>query len=206
MSVRYRQLGVSLNNSDVVIQAGAVQWFIGDVNVKTDVKGVGDFAKKLIGSKVTQETAVKPRYIGTGLVVLEPTYKYLIIDNPIDWGESGMVIRDGMFLACDGHINMGVVARNTISSAVLGNNGMFNLNLKGDGNVILESDSPFDELVLLDLHDDVVKIDGAFALVWSNSLKFTVEKATKTLVGSAASGEGLVNVYRGTGKILMKPL
>ncbi|MFZ2730273.1 MAG: AIM24 family protein, partial [Blautia wexlerae] len=29
---------------------------------------------------------------------------------------------------------------------------------------------------------------------------------TKTLVGSAVSGEGLVNVYRGTGRVLMCPV
>lgn len=34
---------------------------------------------------------------------------------------------------------------------------------------------------------------------------FTVERSGKTLMGSAASGEGLVNVYKGTGKILMMP-
>lgn len=28
----------------------------------------------------------------------------------------------------------------------------------------------------------------------------------KTLLGSAASGEGLVNVYRGTGRVLMMPV
>ena len=31
-------------------------------------------------------------------------------------------------------------------------------------------------------------------------------KTTKTLVGSAVSGEGLVNVYRGTGRVLMCPV
>ena len=38
------------------------------------------------------------------------------------------------------------------------------------------------------------------------SLNFTVERSGKSLIGSAASGEGLVNVYRGTGKVLMAPL
>mgnify|MGYP003297457133 CR=1 FL=1 len=44
------------------------------------------------------------------------------------------------------------------------------------------------------------------AIAWSGTLDFTVERAGKSLVGSAASGEGLVNVYRGTGKVLMCPL
>ena len=43
-------------------------------------------------------------------------------------------------------------------------------------------------------------------LGWSGSLQFTVERSGKTLVGSAASGEGLVNVYRGTGRVMLAPL
>ena len=44
------------------------------------------------------------------------------------------------------------------------------------------------------------------AIAWSGSLSFTVERAGKSLIGSATSGEGLVNVYRGTGKVLMAPV
>ena len=44
------------------------------------------------------------------------------------------------------------------------------------------------------------------AIAWSGSLDFTVERSGKSLIGSAASGEGLVNVYRGTGKVLMSPV
>ena len=44
------------------------------------------------------------------------------------------------------------------------------------------------------------------AVAWTAGLEFTVERSGKTLIGSAASGEGLVNVYRGTGKVLMSPV
>jgi len=56
------------------------------------------------------------------------------------------------------------------------------------------------------LENDVMKIDGNMAVAWSGSLNFTVEKSGKSLIGSAASGEGLVNVYRGTGKVLLAPV
>ena len=52
----------------------------------------------------------------------------------------------------------------------------------------------------------VLKIDGNMAIAWSGSLNFTVERSGKTLIGSAASGEGLVNVFRGTGRVLMAPV
>ena len=69
----------------------------------------------------------------------------------------------------------------------------------------IEADAPKEELVEIILDNDVVKIDGNYAIAWSSSLNFTVERSGKSLIGSAASGEGLVNVYRGTGKVLMMP-
>jgi uncharacterized protein (AIM24 family) len=117
-----------------------------------------------------------------------------------------MVIEDGLFLACDESIDLSVVARTNLSSAMLGGEGLFNTCMKGSGVAVLESPFPADELVVVDLENDVIKIDGNFAICWSPTLQFTVEKTTKTLVGSAASGEGFVNVYRGTGRVLMAPV
>ena len=56
------------------------------------------------------------------------------------------------------------------------------------------------------MQDDVLKVDGNMAIAWSGTLDFTVERSGKTLLGAAASGEGLVNVYRGTGKVLLAPV
>lgn len=117
-----------------------------------------------------------------------------------------MVIQDGLFLACDSTVSLKVVARKNISSAALGGEGLFNTCLTGRGTVILESNVPLEELVVVELKDDVLKVDGSYAIAWTNTLNFTVERTTSTLVGSAASGEGLVNVYRGTGKIILAPI
>lgn len=51
-----------------------------------------------------------------------------------------------------------------------------------------------------------VRIDGDMAVCWSSGLQFTVEMPTRSIIGSDVSGEGLVNVYRGTGRILMSPV
>ena len=93
-----------------------------------------------------------------------------------------------------------------MSSAVLGNEGLFNLGIQGTGWLCLESAVPKEELIEITLDNDVLKVDGNNVIAWSGSLSFTVERSGKTLVGSAASGEGLVNVYRGTGKVLMAPV
>lgn len=90
--------------------------------------------------------------------------------------------------------------------SALGNEGLFNLALKGQGMAVLESPVSREELIEIDLENDEIRIDGNYAIAWSSSLDFKVEKSTKSLVGSAISGEGFVNVYRGTGRILMAPI
>ena len=207
MGVRSSQVVIDIDKDhSAVIQAGAMQWMGGNVRATSGVKGIGDFLGKAIKGAVTKETAVKPEYVGEGCLVLEPTYKYIILADVGKWGSAGMTIEDGMFLACDANVKSNVVARKNLSSAVLGGEGLFNLSLQGNGVAALESNVPEDELIEVILENDELKIDGNLAVCWSSNLEFTVERSTKTLVGSAVSGEGLVNVYRGTGRVLMCPV
>ena len=207
MNVRRRQVVIDISREhSAVIQAGAMQWMGGNVQATSGVKGLGDLFGKAIKGAVTKETAVKPEYIGEGFLVLEPTYKYIILQDVSKWGSVGMTIEDGMFLACDANVKRNIVARKTLSSAVLGGEGLFNMSLQGNGAVALESNVPEDELIEIELENDELKIDGNLAVCWSSNLDFTVERTTKTLVGSAVSGECLVNVYRGSGRVLMSPV
>lgn len=205
MNVHRRQLVCDLSVSNVTMQAGTMQWMIGDVAATSGVKGVGDLLKKSVASKVTKESVIKPEYVGSGMVVLEPTYKHILLEDLDSWGGS-IVIDDGLFLACHNTAKLKVVKRTNISSSVLGREGLFNLAIIGEGVVALESSCPREELIEIILDDDVIKIDGNMAIAWSSTLDFTVERSGKSLIGSAASGEGLVNVYRGTGKVLMAPV
>lgn len=84
---------------------------------------------------------------------------------------------------------------------------MFNLSLEGsDECFVVESPVPKEELIEVYLQNGEIKIDGSLAIAWSRDLQFTVEKSGKSLIGSAVSGEGFVNVYRGTGKIWLSPV
>ena len=205
MNVRKRQVICELSQGHVTTQAGAMQWTVGDVNATTGIKGVGDFLGKAIRGSVTNESAIKPEYTGSGTLVLEPTYKHLVLLDTADWGGS-VVLDDGLFLACESRLKHKAVMRSNLSSAALGNEGLFNLGIQGSGVVVLECHCPREELIEVELQNDVLKVDGNFAIAWSGSLNFTVERSGKSLIGSAASGEGLVNVYRGTGRVWLAPI
>ena len=79
------------------------------------------------------------------------------------------------------------------------------MSISGPGMVILESKVPMCEVDIIEMDNDVLKVDGNFAILRTAGINFTVERSAKTLIGSAASGEGLVNVYRGTGQVWLAP-
>ena len=205
MNVRKRQVICDTSKANITTQAGAMQWTVGNVNATTGVKGVGDLFGKALRGSVTGESAIKPEYKGEGTLVLEPTYKHILLIDVADW-DGSIVLDDGLFLACESTLKHKAVMRSNFSSAVAGNEGLFNLGISGKGVLCLESFCPKEELIEITLNNDVLKVDGNMAIAWSGSLDLTVERSGKTLIGSAASGEGLVNVYRGTGKVLLAPV
>lgn len=203
MNCKKRQAFIHFDGSRAwTTSPGSMLWMGSNVQAKTGIKGVGDFFGKALKASVTNEGAIKPEYSGVGCMALEPTYNFLI---PIDTREFGgaVVMNDGYYY-CSTGCKVSVEMVNSLSGATLGNEGLFNCKCIGDGMVVLESDTPREEFIEVELDNDVLKIDGNLAVCWTSGLQFTVERVTKTLIGSAASGEGLVNCYRGTGKVLMK--
>ncbi|WP_407375982.1 AIM24 family protein [Methanobrevibacter sp.] len=206
MNVRPRQLVVDLSRtSGIYLQAGAMQWMSGSNKLSSGIKGIGDFGKKFIKSTVTGETTVKPEYSGDGYLVTEQTYRHLILLDLNDWGNN-LMIDDGLFLAAEKSVDLSVKKRTNLSSAIAASEGLFNTVLSGNGYICLESRIPYKELIIIEMVNETVSIDGPMAIAWTSNLELTVEKSGKSFMGSAVSGEGLVNVYRGTGKILMAPL
>ena len=203
-NVRKRQLLCELDGNGIILSPGAMQWMVGDIQQTTGIKGVGDAIGKMFSGSVTGEAAFKPEYKGYGVLVTEPSYRHLLAYDLSEW-RRGMVVQDGLFYACESSIQLQVERIKSLSGAVAGGEGLFNLKLKGNGYCILESRVPVEELITVDLDDDTIKIDGSYAIAWSPDLRFTVEHSGKTLLGSAVSGEGLVNVYSGTGRVIMMP-
>ena len=120
MNIRKRQVICDVNKANIVVQAGAMQWMVGNVYATTGLKGVGDLLSKAVRGKVTGETAIKPEYTGEGILVLEPTYKHILLLDLDEWNHS-VVLDDGLFLACDANLKHKAVMRSNLSSAAAGN-------------------------------------------------------------------------------------
>lgn len=201
-NIKVRQIALYLNNEKVTVEKGAMSYFQGDLQMVSGITAANALGK-MFKASVTGETMSQPEYTGTGMLVLEPSFKHFLVLQ-LGPGES-ITVDDGMFYCAQGSVQVRAVAQKRLSAAVAGGETLFQQVLTGPGLVILESVVPMEEIDIIRLNNDVLKVDGNFAILRSSSLEFTVERSAKTFIGSAMSGEGLVNVYRGTGEIWLAP-
>lgn len=200
--VSLKQVKIVLQESGVKLQAGALSYMKGDIKIKNKLGGPVGIGKKLFASKVTGETVVKPTYAGTGEIYLENSFGHYAL---LELDDEEIVVDDGLFLACEDTVKVDITMMKSVSSMVLGGEGLFQLKLSGSGIVVLDMPVPETEIVRIKLFNDRLAVDGDLVVLRSGSVDFTVEKSGSTLIGSAINGEGLVNVYEGVGEVWLLP-
>ncbi|MEJ8307355.1 AIM24 family protein [Saccharibacillus sacchari] len=202
----WQQVRILLQDTSVVLEAGALQYMMGNIEMENKSGGVGGFAKKFVGSAVTGETASKPIYRGTGEMYLEPKRKdFTLIE--LSPGEE-IIVDDGLFFCAENTVKVGVAKQSNVSSALFGGEGLFQTKITASDNgyVVLELPVPEYELVRYELDGtETLKVDGSFAVLRSSTIEFSVEKSTKSLLGSASSGEGMLQTFRGRGEVWLAP-
>ena len=200
--LKLKQVRILLDDSAVQLESGALSYLKGDIKIQNKIGGPLGLGKKLFNSKVTGETMFKPTYSGTGEIFLEPSFGQFAL---VELQDDEIIVDDGMFYACEEGIEVSSVMQKSISSLILGNEGAFQTRISGDGLVVLELPVPETEIFKCKLNNDELKVDGNFAILRTGDIEFTVEKATKSIIGTATSGEGFLNVYRGTGDVWLVP-
>lgn len=200
-NMRARQVAVHINNDKVIVEPGAMSYFRGKLEMVSGVTA-GNAIGRLFSGAVTGEGVAQPEYKGSGLLVLEPSFCHFLI---LQLDREDIVVDKGMFYCAQGGVTVKPIMQKSISAALGGGEGLFQLALSGSGLVVLECPVPSCEIDIIELDNDVLRVDGNFAVLRSGGLQFTVERSAKTLIGSAVSGEGLVNVYRGTGSVWLAP-
>ena len=200
--IKLKQIRIILDDSKVKIESGALSYMKGDIEIVNKFNGPLGISKKFISSKLTGETMFKPNYEGCGEIFLEPSFKHYVL---IELEDDIIVVDDGMFLACEDGVEVSHSGQKTISSMLFGDEGLFQTKIYGTGIVALEIPVPEEEIFKCKLNNDVLKVDGSFAILRTGNIEFSVEKSATTIIGSATSGEGLLNVYRGTGDVWLVP-
>lgn len=200
--IRLKQVRITLQGGEAITESGALHFMHGRIQMESKIGGVAGMMKAMMNTFVTKESAVMPRYRGTGRIYLEPSFSHFLICRL--YGEE--VIADkGMFYCAEGTLEVGWALQRNVSSALFGGEGFFQTKVSGSGLCVFESPVPMDEVVRVDLRDETLQVDGNFALMRTGGIEFSVEKSTRSLLGTLTSGEGLLQTFRGTGSVWLAP-
>lgn len=200
--IKLKQVRIMLDDSSVKLEPGALSYMKGNIQIKSKSGGLLGFGKKIISSKLTGENTFKPIYSGTGEIFLEPSFGHFAL---IELEDDEIIVSDNMFYACEDGIEVNAAMQKNISSTFLGNEGLYQTRIEGNGIVALRVPVPESEIFKCILINDTLKVDGNFAILRTGNIEFSVEKSSKSIVGTAISGEGMVNVYKGTGEVWLVP-
>ncbi|WP_435017950.1 AIM24 family protein [Tundrisphaera sp. TA3] len=200
--IRLKQVRITLDGGEAIVESGALHFMLGHVQMESKVGGVSGLGKAMMNKFVAKEAAILPRYRGTGQIYLEPSFGHFLIHR---LAAEEVVADKGMFYCGQGSLDVGTAMQKNVSSALFGGEGLFQTRIRGTGLCVLESPVPADEVLRIDLKDETLQVDGNFALMRTGRIEFSVEKSTRSLLGTLTSGEGLLQTFRGTGSIWLAP-
>jgi len=200
--IKLKQVRMTLRDGEAIAESGSLHFMLGQIQLQNKIGGVSGLGKAMVNKFVTKEAALMPRYQGTGQIYLEPSFSHFLIYRLC--GEE-IIADKGMFYCAQGSLEIGSAMQRNVSSALFGGEGLFQTRIRGEGICVLESPVPADEVLRVDLKDETLQVDGNFALMRTGRIEFSVEKSTRSLLGSLTSGEGLLQTFRGTGSVWLAP-
>lgn len=192
---RLNLVEVEVDNASFRYEAGAMHYMKGNLELEAKAPSIG----KMFKSMLTKETIVKPVIKGSGTVFLQPSFGEFTILNleNEEW-----ILDRGAYFASDINIEIGSYTNRAIS-AIFSGEKWFQTVVSGTGKVIITSAGPVEEV---ELTNGKLIVDGAFAVARTSGVELKVSKATKGIFSTLISGEGIVNTFTGTGKVLIAPV
>jgi uncharacterized protein (AIM24 family) len=92
---------------------------------------------------------------------------------------------------------------NSMSAGMFSGQGFIQTAVQGTGTVIACSPGP---LEVMELRNERLVLDGAVAVARSATLKYTVQNSSRSLFSTVSSGQGLVQVLEGSGRVYLSPV
>lgn len=192
---RLNMVKVDLENAQFRYEAGAMHYMKGNLELESEIPSVG----RMFKSMITKEKIVKPVISGTGTVFMQPSFgEFTILDLQNDeW-----ILDQGAYYASEMNVEIGAYTNRAIGAMFSGEK-WFQTVVAGIGKVIITSAGPLEEVELV---NGKLVVDGTFAVARTSGIELKVTKATKGIFSTIISGEGLVNTFTGTGKVLIAPV
>ena len=200
--MRLKMVRITLKNSKVRAEPGALYYMKGNLEMKTST---GGGLMKGLARKITSgESFFVNEIHGTGVIYLEPTFGHFFL-HKLEDGDPGLICDKGMFYAGTSNLDIGATLQKNISSGLFGGEGWWQTSITGSGVAVLFSPVPVQEVQKINLNNEKLSVDGNFALMRTKNIEFKAEKSSKSWVATSVSGEGLLQTFSGTGSVWIAP-
>jgi uncharacterized protein (AIM24 family) len=191
---------ISLADETVVIERGAMSHMRGDLKMKGRLAG----PIRLIRAALSGEEALRPKISGTGTLYLESSFGgFHIMDLP---GTEDWVVESGAFWCSESKLKQ-TFHRERFTTSFWSGKGFLDFQTKvaGQGKVMICSPGPVEEITLGkdSPHGSQLIADGPIVLARTASISYTVRLPSLLPWRRAATGEGLLRVYKGEGRMLV---
>ncbi len=187
-NTKLRQPRIMLDNSNIIIEPGAISYMKGDINRISSGNRAINIGKKILNSKFKQQDIEeeKPILGGYGEIFLEPSFSNYVL---VELEDEEIIVNDNIFLACEDSI--------IVKDRVEG--GVCETILTGSGIVLLELSVPEEEIFKCKLYNDILKTDGELVVLRGGKVHHEVEALP------SVTGNGLINIYSGIGDVWILP-
>lgn len=197
-----KMVRITLESSSIRLEPGSLYYMHGDLEIVAS--SGGGILKGLSRKMLSGETFLVNEIRGSGVILLEPTFGHFLLHD-VKPDEQGIIVDKGTFFGGTKGLSVSAVLQKNISAATLGGEGFIQTSIQGSGIAVLFSPVPFKELEKVELDKSRLSVDGNFALVRSEGIKFSVKRSSKSWVATSVSGEGMLQTFEGTGTVWLAP-
>tara|TARA_Y100001980_G_C14502066_1_gene277949 strand:+ start:113 stop:1168 length:1056 start_codon:yes stop_codon:yes gene_type:complete len=199
---KLKMIRIRLSGSKVRVEPGALYFMKGHLEMKSST--AGGMLKGLKRKMLSGETFFVNEIHGVGEIYLEPTFGHFFL-HKLNPNEPGVICDKGMFYAGAGDLTVGAKMQGKLSAGIFGGEGWFQTHITGNGVAVLYVPVPKEEVMMYNLDNEKLSVDGNFALMRHDSVDFKVEKSSKGIMSTLVSGEGLLQTFVGSGKVWIAP-
>jgi uncharacterized protein (TIGR00266 family) len=192
-----------ISNGSMIYRTQGVE-LSAKLNASDSSSGIGKFIKAAARSVVSGESVFITEVACSapnGEIAIAPSCPGTI--RMLEIGERQYRLNDAAFLAMEGTVEYTMQKQSFGKAFLGGTGGFFVMTTQGQGRMLVNS---FGSIMEIDLQNEQgFAIDNGHVVAWDLSLDYEIELQSGFL-GSIGTGEGLVNVFKGTGKVLVSSL
>jgi uncharacterized protein (AIM24 family) len=193
-----RYVDVHLDHETVRVEAGALCYYVGDIRVHSPlVPALRGMFKALLAD----EALYRPTYSGSGVITLESSLGGFDV---LDLQGESWILEKGTYWASEESVDVRF-HREKFFAGLWTGEGLVYLQTKvsGRGKVVVATRGPTETLTLEE--GQSVVVEGPYVVGRTANVTLSLRRATRNFMGIFTSGEQMVRVYQGPGRVLLNP-